>query len=347
MISPTSNRSFVHSYGIVFFILGLATWLHLTTPLIAVLFSYLALSRLNFWRSKWLATVLFLVLLAALFYGFAFFLKRAFVVLPEIVSTAIPKIVHFATEQGVELPFSDAESFRALTLEKVYETLFVLSDFAKVATKQFVLVLVGVVIAIGIFFYPNFDYDCTSGRPLTLYSQYGEEISTRFRSFYRSFETVIGAQVLISLVNTTATSFFVFGTSLRYAPLVVILTFFCGLLPVIGNLISNTLIVGIAFTSSPKYALWALLFLVAVHKAEYFLNSKIIGSRIRYPMWLTLLALVLGERLMGVGGIILAPVILHFIKTEASKIPAQVQPDIVLNCDPPLVPAIPLDRDGR
>jgi len=57
-------------------------------------------------------------------------------------------------------------------------------------------------------------------------------------------------------------------------------------------------IVGIGFTVSPKMALAALIFLVAVHKLEYFLNSKIIGHRIRNPLWLTLLALVLGEKLM-------------------------------------------------
>ena len=87
----------------------------------------------------------------------------------------------------------------------------------------------------------------------------------------------------------------------------------------IGNIISNTIIVGIAFTISPQFAGWALLYLVVIHKLEYFLNSKIIGGRIRHPMWLTLLALLFGERLVGIAGIILAPVILSFIKVQASK----------------------------
>ncbi|HEU4678053.1 MAG TPA: hypothetical protein VFS35_00940, partial [Terrimicrobiaceae bacterium] len=69
----------------------------------------------------------------------------------------------------------------------------------------------------------------------------------------------------------------------------------------------------------PQFAGWALLFLVVIHKLEYFLNSKIIGGRIRHPMWLTLLALLLGERLLGIPGIILAPVVLSFIKVQASK----------------------------
>ena len=81
----------------------------------------------------------------------------------------------------------------------------------------------------------------------------------------------------------------------------------------------NTLIVGVAFTLSPNTALWSLVFLVVLHKLEYFLNSKVIGDRIKNPMWLTLLGLIIGETLMGIPGMILAPVVLHYIKVEASK----------------------------
>jgi predicted PurR-regulated permease PerM len=79
-------------------------------------------------------------------------------------------------------------------------------------------------------------------------------------------------------------------------------------------------IVALSFRVSPQLAIWSLVFLVALHKLEYFLNSKIIGERIKNPVWLTLLGLIIGERLMGIPGMILAPVVLNFIKVEASKI---------------------------
>ena len=104
-----------------------------------------------------------------------------------------------------------------------------------------------------------------------------------------------------------------------YVMVIIVLTFLCGLLPIIGNLMSNTLIVGVAFTLSPRMAFFALIFLVVIHKLEYFLNSKIIGDRIKNPMWLTLVGLVLGEKLMGIPGMILAPVVLHYIKVETSR----------------------------
>jgi predicted PurR-regulated permease PerM len=171
---------------------------------------------------------------------------------------------------------------------------------------------------VSIFINPKLDFD-QSPHPLNLYSLHCARIAELFRSFYENFERVMSAQVIISGINTALTSAFVYATSLPYAAVVIVLTFLCGLLPVIGNIISNTIIVGIAFTISPQFAAWALLFLVVIHKLEYFLNSKIIGGRIRHPMWLTLLALLFGERLLGITGIILAPVVLSFIKVQAAK----------------------------
>ena len=137
---------------------------------------------------------------------------------------------------------------------------------------------------------------------------------------YESFATVMGAQIIISAINTALTGIFVLIVHLPHGLVVVGATFLFGLVPVVGNLISNTIIVGICITVSPRMAVSALVFLVVVHKLEYFLNSKIVGDRIRNPFWLTLLALVLGERLMGIPGMILAPVVLNYIKMEASKI---------------------------
>ena len=73
-------------------------------------------------------------------------------------------------------------------------------------------------------------------------------------------------------------------------------------------------------TLAVEMAIAALVFLIVIHKLEYFLNSKIIGERIRNPVWLTLIALVIGERLMGIPGLILAPVALNYLRVEMVKI---------------------------
>ena len=191
----------------------------------------------------------------------------------------------------------------------------------KVATKEFAFLVVGIVVAVGVFLNPDFEPERHQGStPMNLYSFYTGWVRKRFSSFYKSFETVISAQLIISAINTALTAVFVFATGIRYASVLLVLTFVCGLLPIIGNIVSNTVIIALAFTVSPKLAAFAFVFLLGIHKLEYFLNSRIIGGRIHHPMWLMLLALIIGERLMGIAGIILAPVILSFVKVELQKI---------------------------
>jgi predicted PurR-regulated permease PerM len=93
------------------------------------------------------------------------------------------------------------------------------------------------------------------------------------------------------------------------------------MIPIAGNVLSNTLIVASALTVSDKMALFALIFLVVIHKAEYFLNSHIIGSRISTPMWATLLGLLIGEALMGFTGAILAPTMIYYVREELRRLP--------------------------
>ncbi len=319
------TRSIGVSYGILAATLGLAAWLHLATLPITVLFSLFALRVLKIGNRRWLALTLFLVLVVAAFFGFGLFAHRAVVDMPKIMSKAVPAVVQYADNRGFSLPFSDFDDLKDAAPRMVSDSLGFLGNFAKLATKEFVMLVAGIAIAIGIFVNPPPDHKPGEEN---LYTHYDDAIRNCFGSFFRSFEVVMGAQFLISLINTAATACFVLSTPLLpYGGILIPLTFICGMLPIIGNLISNALTVSIAFGMvSPQMAVWALVFLVIVHKVEYLLNSKIIGSRIRHPMWLTLIALVLGNYLMGIPGVILAPVVLNFIKVECSRYAAPDAP---------------------
>lgn len=317
------------SYGFILLMLVVVAGLHMATPLITALFSYFALTRLGFWKQKWLAITLFLLLVVSIFYGFVFFIREALVALPKVAEQSIPSIVEFAEKQGIALPFEDWDQMKKelspLIIENLKGQLHYLGNFAKLATKQSVFLVIGFVVAISMYINPRLELGReTHAIKNNFYSVTCDEISARFASFYESFATVMGAQLTISMINTALTSIFVASVSLPYAPVVIGVTFLCGLLPIIGNLISNSVIVGIGFTISPQMAMGALVFLILLHKLEYLLNSKIIGDRIKNPIWLTLLGLILGERLMGIPGMILAPVILHYIKREASQIEVKV-----------------------
>ena len=309
------------SYALIFSMIVLVGALGMATPLITALFSYFSLAKLSFTRNKWMTTGLFAVLVVGVFYLFGFFLKEAFETLPKIVSESIPLIIEYAHKNEIKLPFEDAVSLKSVALATVKEELGYIGNFAKIATKEFVFLVIGLVVAASIFLNPTMDLDRGRHRiQPNLYSVVCDEVSARFLGFYQSFATVMGAQIIISVINTSLTGIFLLSVSLPYTGVVIGITFLCGLLPIIGNLLSNSIIVGIAFTISPKLAMGALVFLIVLHKLEYFLNSKIIGDRIRNPVWLTLLGLILGERMMGIPGMILAPVVLNYTKVEASGI---------------------------
>ena len=310
------------SYFFLVAVIVLAAATHLATPLITVLFSYFALRKLYFGKRKWLALVLFFVVVTATLYGLGFLIRQAFVAFPKIAAESIPPFIAYAQSKGIDLPFSDLDSLKAAIVDVVQNEFLFVGNFARAATTQLAFVLIGIVVAVSLFLNPGIEKSSDKPKSPNLFTATTDEIKIRFRSFYQSFETVMGAQIRISTINTLLTTVFVLAVSLKYGTFVIGLTFLCGLLPIVGNVISNAIIVGIAITMSPRLAIVALIFLVAVHKLEYFLNSKIIGDRIKNPVWLTLLALIIGERIMGIPGMILAPVVLNYIKVEASKWPA-------------------------
>ena len=317
------NKSTRISYAIMATLLVLIAVLHLATLVLTALFGYFALNFLSFGRSKALGVVLYIILVLGIGFGLVYFSKRAYKVAPQIARETIPAVVNFAERQGIELPFTDYESARTLAVQEVNERLANLGRYARDAVFQAAMLIIGVVVAVSLFLNAKWetesDPDVMKG---SLYSTVVRELAMRFELFYASFSRVIGAQILISIINTALTAVFLVWNGFPFATVIIVLTFLCGLLPIIGNIMSNTLIIGVAFTIpeiGPKMALFALLFLVSIHKLEYFLNSKIIGDRIKNPMWLTLIGLILGEKLMGIPGMILAPVVLHYIKVEASR----------------------------
>ncbi|MEM5434820.1 AI-2E family transporter [Paraburkholderia diazotrophica] len=144
----------------------------------------------------------------------------------------------------------------------------------------------------------------------------------RVSRFADAFRRIVFAQMKISAINTVFTGIFLllllplFHAPLPMAKTLVILTFIVGLLPVIGNLISNTLIVAVALSVSFPAAVTALIFLILIHKLEYFLNARIIGGQIEARAWELLIAMLVMEAAFGIPGVIAAPIFYAYIKRE-------------------------------
>jgi predicted PurR-regulated permease PerM len=145
-----------------------------------------------------------------------------------------------------------------------------------------------------------------------------EQLSALCDAFWR----VVSAQFWISAVNTTVTAIYLlvilpaFDVHLPFAKTLVAVTFVVGLLPVVGNLISNSAITIISFAQSWQVAAASLSYLIVIHKLEYFLNARIIGNRINARAYEILLSMILMEHLFGAAGVVAAPVFYAWLKAE-------------------------------
>lgn len=148
------------------------------------------------------------------------------------------------------------------------------------------------------------------------------ELTTRAANLSSAFRRVVFAQVRISLLNTLFTAIYLvlllplFDVHLPLRKTLIVLTFVVGLVPVLGNLVSNTFIVIVSLSNSGEVAIASLLFLVVIHKLEYFLNARIIGRRIQARAWELLVAIVAMEAAFGIAGVVAAPVYYCFAKDE-------------------------------
>ena len=135
-----------------------------------------------------------------------------------------------------------------------------------------------------------------------------------------AFRRVVFAQAWIASINTVFTALYLavllplLGIHLPLLKTMIAVTFLAGLMPILGNLISNAVIVLVSLSVSVNVALGSLVFLIGVHKLEYFLNARIIGSHIRSQAWELLIAMLVMEALFGIPGLIAAPIYYAFAK---------------------------------
>ena len=184
----------------------------------------------------------------------------------------------------------------------------------KEAGRMLVLTVIGMVLGAMVALHEALPIG--TDRPLA------RELVERATRLGDAFRRVVFAQAKISLINTVLTGIYLtvvlpsFGVNLPFKTTLIVLTFIVGLLPVVGNLISNVVIVVVSLSTSLKVAIGSLLFLIVIHKLEYFLNARIVGRRIESHAWELLLAMVVMEAAFGIPGVIAAPIYYAYLKDE-------------------------------
>jgi len=322
------NKPKLSSYLIIFMLVGIVLTMHMAPAALIAMLIYLLTKRLGDRFQKYLsetwarlsATIVIVLILASAAITLSLFLSNALGNEENLAGLAAklgesiddvkrdipPTLLTYLPDNILTLKGSLSD----LAKEHIHE----LSIAGKEGLHTFAHILIGVVAALLISMH--------SFSPLKQAQPFAREMRHRLTFLGKAFENIVFAQIKISAINTLLTGIFLlgvlpaFGVHLPYSKTLVILTFFTGLLPVVGNLISNIVITVISLGISLKVALAALLFLIGMHKLEYFVNAKIVGTKIQASAWELLLALLIMEACFGVTGLLIAPIVYAYIKSE-------------------------------
>jgi ABC-type polysaccharide transport system permease subunit len=149
------------SYGVLIVTIILAGLLHLGVPLLVVLFSYFALRQLYFLtKRKWLALILFSIVVAGLGTAAVFFTGAVILALPDVADTSLPSASAWAQKRQIKLPFNDFESLKQAGIDALGQEAHYLrnvANFAKSTAAMLFFSVIGIIAAGRLFFKTGFD----------------------------------------------------------------------------------------------------------------------------------------------------------------------------------------------
>ncbi len=335
IIEPTESEPVTGSLIASWILAGVGllaiVFLHLVSALVAGLLVYEVVGLiaplierhlLHRW-SRWLAVATLAILTIAVLilagFGVAAFL-RSEASSPEVLSEKLNQIITEA--RGKLPPFlveslpGNVDDLKTLASGWMDEHAKEVQQIGKDVLHLFVRGLVGMIIG-GLV-------SLLEVGPHTRHRPLAAALIERISRFAEAFRRVVFAQVRISALNTVLTIIFIFvllpalGVHLPLGKTLIAITFFAGLIPVVGNLISNTAIVVAGLSVSVFAGVFALIFLIVIHKLEYFFNARIVGSSIQARAWELLVAMLVMEVAFGLGGLVVAPIYYAYVKRELS-----------------------------
>lgn len=213
---------------------------------------------------------------------------------------------------------SDAEALRRDLVGWLREHSATVQGFGKSFGRSLAHILIGMIVGAMLAL--------REATPNTTRGPLSRSIAERGGRLAESFRRVVFAQTWIASINALFTWLYLgvalpaFGVDLPQVKTLVVVTLVAGLLPILGNLISNTVIVAVSIGHSLELAFISLAYLIIIHKLEYFLNARIIGSQIRSRAWELLIAMMVMESAFGISGIIAAPIFYAYFKEELSRL---------------------------
>ena len=158
--------------------------------------------------------------------------------------------------------------------------------------------------------------------PVVAVGPLAQQLKLRICLFGEAFRQIVAAQFWIAAFNTLLTALFLlfllplWDLRLPYTPVLITFTFVAGLVPIVGNLVCNVVMTLVGLSVSPVAAAACLGFLVLIHKAEYVINAKVVGSRTHMGVWELLSVMFVAEAVFGPAGLVAAPLFYAYLKKE-------------------------------
>jgi len=290
---------------------------HLMTPYIARHFPTIIPGKYSkFWAVGILAVIVvsLLVLAGA---GLVAFLRSD----AGSITVLLAKMAQIIEDSRKTLPLwllehlpADAMAFKAKASAWLREHSVTLQTVGTEAIRASVHILIGMIIG-GML-------AVREAVVMTDFKPFAHALACRSAMLSEAFRRVVFAQVRIAAINALFTGIYLavilplMGIHLPLVKTLIAITFIVGLIPVLGNLISNTVIVIVSSSHSLNVAIGSLVYLIVIHKFEYFLNARIVGGQIRAFAWEILIAMLLMEAVFGIIGVVAAPIYYAYLKLE-------------------------------
>ena len=149
-----------------------------------------------------------------------------------------------------------------------------------------------------------------------------QAMAERGRRMSSIFNQVVAGQFIVACANTFFAAIFMwgllplFGEFMPWSGALIGVTFALSMIPAAGNVLCNGIVTLVALSVGPGVALSALVYIIVVHKVEYFINAKSVGRRVSTAVWELLLSMVVLECIFGVAGLVAAPLFYAYAKSE-------------------------------
>jgi predicted PurR-regulated permease PerM len=210
---------------------------------------------------------------------------------------------------------TDAETFKIGIVEWLKTHADALKTGAGLAGVGLLHVIMGMLLAVVVFFRHVTQHDDTLRGPLSIH------LTMKMGRLAEAFARIASAQMKVSLFNTFITSLYLMillavGKTIPFMTTLIVLTFLLGLIPIVGNIVSNAVLVILSLGVSGSVAIASAIFVIATSKLQYVLTSRMVGGEIDSQAWEILFAIIIGEAAFGISGVVMAPIVYAFIKRE-------------------------------